>query len=163
MFAKHQPWETNFNSNSDVFADVEWNMWRVRQAPFSDVEEGMEIVYVSGGGPANGRLMYTATMEGLVAAEYHSKAHAWDLMLGSIGETRLLEGGVNRDWFFASEYTQAAPETGWLLAWTGIPLRQIDAPRPEGMRFRPNGWCEVSDAYVDAAWTEGGEALFVEE
>jgi len=145
VWIKHQPWVDQFTKKADFRPDIEWNIWSVRQTPFNDLISGEEIVYVSGGGPRAGRLMYTARADCLVAEEYLSHAHAWDLMKSALPKSVLRESEITRKSFLTSPYTLKAPASGWLLAWSGTPVRWLDLPRPTGMKFRPNGWSWLDD------------------
>lgn len=151
MWIKHQPWVEDFTKQDDFWPDIEWNMWSVRQTPFNDLNNGEEIVYVSGGGPKVGRLMFTARADCLVAEEYLSHTHAWDLMKASLPKDVLKDTGVTRKFFLTNPYTLKAPASGWLLAWSGTPVRWLDRPRPAGMKFRPNGWTWLDDDHAALA------------
>jgi len=105
---------------------------------------------VSRGGPARGRLMWTARITNLVTAPYVSHEEAWELLRQGLPKVILQSEGVHRRSYLSQPDTRRAPNRGWLLAWEGVPIRWLDLPRPHGFRFRPNGWGKVSDEYVSA-------------
>jgi hypothetical protein len=142
MFLKHQPWVDGF-VKQDMVPDIEWNMWSNRMSPFKRVSEGLEILYVSGGGPSVGRLMWTARMEHLVQASYQSHQHAWDILRQATPSSQRAFWGLTKRDFLDRDYTANAPASGWLLAWVGTPVRWVNKARPPALRFRPNGWVEV--------------------
>ena len=154
MLAKHQPW-VNPESSVDIQIDVEWNMWKPKQWPFDDVEQGDHIVYVSGGGPTSGRLMWEVVVRDLVKAHYRSHQHAWQLLSRSLPAEVLEEQGVSETAFLNHRYTQEAAPEGWLLAWWGDPVRLIDVPRPDGFQVHGNGWGELPDG-THPGWRQLG-------
>ena len=121
--------------------DVEWHMWRTRQWPYSDLQDGLPYFSVTGGGPKLGRVMSECRMEHLVKAPYASHEEAWELVrtgLPASERTRL--GLRDKGGFIRHDYTQAAPPSGHLIAFVARHVRDVDVPRPDGFRFRPHGW-----------------------
>lgn len=47
-------------------------------------------------------------------------------------------GGKNA--FLEHKYTRQAPESGYLMTFVSSRVREIGKPKPDGFRFRPNGW-----------------------
>jgi hypothetical protein len=137
MLVKNQPWSKK-PSKADMVPDVEWNMWKVRQSPFLNIEDGDEVAYVSKGG----QIMWLAQVQHLVKAPYSSHEETWDLMQAAIPPS--IRGGLpyplTKSAFLKQDYTSSRPATGRLLAFSGIPVRWIDRARPVGFKFRPNGW-----------------------
>jgi hypothetical protein len=126
-------------------SDIQWCMWATRQWPFNLLEDGTEIVYVSGGGPHCGRLMWTVQVTHLVQEPYESHEHAWELLSTGLPRKHLKELRVTRSHFLEpGEYIANAAAEGWLMAWVGVPTRWVNKPRPTDLLFRPNGWTSVS-------------------
>lgn len=147
MYVKHQPWTSGL-THADMVADIEWNMWSNRVWPFNWVSENEEIAYVSGGGPAAGRLTWTATMDHLIQTRYDSHEHAWQLMRSGLPADQLSREKLTKKSFLGIPYTAGAPDSGWLLAWIGTPVRWVNRPRPPELRFRPNGWAELPEGAI---------------
>lgn len=136
---KSRPWVIA-PTRADMAPEVEWNRWTRRDWPFKDLAEGDRVVCVSGGGPAEGILMFEARVEHLITEAYGSHEHAWQLMRTGMPAAALRAGGVTKDVFLNHEYTLDKPESGWLLAWSSTPTRWLGRPRPADFRFRQNGW-----------------------
>jgi hypothetical protein len=147
MYLKHQPWVRAFD-RADMEPDIEWNLWSRRAWPFLRLQAGEEIVYVSGGGPSEGRFMWTARMDYLIQERYDSLDKAWKLIRTGLPTSHLKRWDLTKQTFLADDYTAKAPTQGWILAWVGSPLRWLDKPRPGALRFRPNGWAELPDAQI---------------
>lgn len=143
VLLKHQPW--NLDPERTEFPnEVEWNMWTTRAAPFGTLAEGSTVYLVSGGGPKRGLITWEVVVTHAVAARYESKDDAWQHMRAALAGP-LRERGYTRRTFLENEYTVAAPEQGYILAWSYDPVRPIGLPRPEGLRFRQNGWADVAE------------------
>jgi hypothetical protein len=127
--------------------DIEWNMWSRREWPSTHLSEDDEVVYVTGGGPSAGRLMWTVRMSHLFLERYDSHDHAWKLMQSGLPAVHR-SSQVTKKGFLRVPYTANAPDSGWLLAWVGIPALWLDRPRPPELRFRPNGWAELPDSAI---------------
>lgn len=56
--------------------EIEWHMWRTRQWPYSDVTPGDTFLVVSGGGPAEGRIVSENRIDHLVRQAYSSHDEA---------------------------------------------------------------------------------------
>jgi hypothetical protein len=145
MLLKHQPWNPP-EMSCEAVPEFEWNCWKTRQHPFNDLEVGDSVLTVTGGGPNEGRIMNDALIVELVKGHYESLDAAWALIETGFDAGVLSDFGITRDTFVGSAYTRKAPQEGWLLAWWSYPEFIIDQPRPEGLRFRPNGWAELPDA-----------------
>jgi hypothetical protein len=129
--------------------EIEWHMWRTRQWPFNFLNPGDTILVVSGGSVDEGRIVSENRIDHLLKADYSSHEQAWELFrdgLPAAERKRLGFGSKQR--FLDHEYTQDAPESGWLIAFVSTHLRDIDAPRPEGFKFRPNGWGEHTGVVI---------------
>jgi len=148
MYVKHQPWVDTGYTRAEMIPDIEWNMWSHRQWPFNLVSENELIVYVCGGGPPAGQLMWTVTMDHLIQARYESHDQAWKLMRAGLPTANLSAWGVTKKYFLDLEYIRKAPDSGWLLAWVGTPVKWVNRPRPPELRFRPNGWAELPDSAI---------------
>lgn len=127
--------------------EVEWHMWRTRQWPYLHVTAGDTFSVVSGGAPTEGRIVSENRIDHLVLEKYSSHDEAWQLFRDGIpAAVRNRLGIRNKATFLDHEYTQQAPEAGYLMAFVSSHLRDIGAPRPDGFKFRPNGW----GRYVEA-------------
>jgi|LULO01.1.fsa_nt_gb hypothetical protein len=71
------PWMEPGSGGED---DVEWHMWKTRQWPYQDLEDGLSYFSVTGGGPQFGRVMSECRMEHLVKAPYANHEEAWGLL-----------------------------------------------------------------------------------
>jgi hypothetical protein len=121
--------------------EIEWHMWRTRQWPYSDVTPGDTFLVVSGGGLTEGRIVSQNRIDHLVLEEYSSHDEAWKKFRDGIPAAalkRLRFGGKSA--FLEHEYTQQAPQSGYLMAFVSSHVRDIGEPRPVGFKFRPNGW-----------------------
>lgn len=159
MLLKHQPWNTP-EMSSQAIREFEWNCWKTRQHPFNQLEVGERVLTVTGGGPNEGRIMNDVVVEELVKAHYDSLDEAWALIESGFDAEVLSYFGITREAFLGNAYTRNAPLDGWLLAWWSHPEFIIDQPRPEGLRFRPNGWAELPDADLEYLYKD---AIRVEE
>ena len=153
MLVKHQPWHSSEDSGQAWF-ELEWNMWRTRQYPYSVLEEGTALLTVTGGGPARGRVMSEVDVVALAKGHYSSKEQAWDILRSGMDPATLKHFKGSRAAFLRDPYTVAAPDEGWILAWVGYPAIIVDQPRPAGWRIRPNGWTEVPDGDLDALYAD---------
>lgn len=144
MFVKSQPWNEPF-SRSSMTAGIEWNMWTKRQWPFLHIEEGDEIACVSAGAPADGKIMWIAKITYLVTAPYSSHEEAWELLKNAIPAPLRKANGLTRRGFLDLDYTYYKPQEGWILGFASEPVRYVNRHRPDGFRFRPNGWGEIAD------------------
>lgn len=143
VLLKHQPW--NLDPGRTEFPnEVEWNMWTTRAAPFGALAEGSTVYLVSGGGPKRGLVTWEVVVIHALSVRYESKDDAWRQMRSALAGP-LKERGYTRRSFLENDYTMAAPEQGYLLAWSYDPVRPIGLPRPEGLRFRQNGWTDVAE------------------
>lgn len=144
MLSKHQPWNPP-SASCQALPEIEWNMWRARQWPYSVLQPDDLILTVSGGGPKQGRVMCEVVVTDLIKGSYASKRDAWTLLQAQMPEDVLAAFGVNETAFMRHSHTVAGPESGFLLAWCSVPITIVDAPRPEQLRFRPDGWAELPD------------------
>lgn len=132
---KNQPWVDPKTGRQDP--DVEWNMWRLRQPPFHDLEEGDTVFTVE---PRSGRpseITAQARVTRVVAAAYGSKDEAWKLIKSLFAYADL--GWTRRD-FIEQSYTAEAPDSGWLLAFTYDVVREMNIDLPEELVLLGNGW-----------------------
>jgi hypothetical protein len=131
------PWDFPGSSGYD---EIEWHMWRTRQWPYLHINEGDTFFTVTGGGPAAGTIKSECRIEDLVLAPYSTHQEAWDLVRTGI------PAGVRRQ-FLRHAYTRKAPPSGHLMAFVSRHIRDINQPRPDGPKLRPNGW-----ARWDKSW-----------
>lgn len=148
VLLKHQPWNDGSDEEGDV--EVEWNLWRTRQRPYQELEPGVPVVLVSGGGPREGLLTWEVEVLDVVKEPYTSHEAAWRL-LGPLARPC----GVVKRVFLEQSYTTGAAEQGWLLAWTYRPVRLINQPRPADLRFQPNGWAVTEGLTVGDGAKQG--------
>ena len=144
ILLKNQPWNTA-GTDHESGNEVEWNMWQRRLPPFHDLNIGTRVVLVSGGGPLAGVLTWEVEAVQVVKDRYSDHEHAWQLI-------RPL--GLSKAAFMQQPYTLAAPPSGWLLAWTYTPIRQIMAPRSPEHQIGRNGW-----GGTDALRVGGGSTI----
>jgi len=145
MLLKHQPWNGP-EMSCEPIREFEWNCWKTCQHPFGQLEVGESVLTVTGGGPDAGRIMNDALVVELVKGHYGSLDEAWAMIENGFDAEILDEFGITKEVFLDNAYTRQAPAEGWLLAWWSFPEFIIDQPRPDGLRFRPNGWAELPDA-----------------
>lgn len=145
ILLKYQPWWPPDRREDQATAELEWNMWKSRQVPFNTLSDGDAIFGVSAGGPSAGVIMFEMRVLNVVKARYDDHDHAWALLKAGIPKTE--RQGDTRRSFLNDPYTLAAPATGWLLAWSSEPAPGgwLGRPRPEGFRFRPNGWGKLEE------------------
>lgn len=148
MLLKLQPWNSP-ELSCEAVPEFEWNCWKIRQYPFNALEVGDSVLTVTGGGPNGGRIMNDAQIVDLVKGRYESHDEAWALIQNGFEAEILTEFEITRNAFLDNAYTRNAPHAGWLLAWWSYPEFIIDQPRPDGLRFRPNGWAEVPDSDIE--------------
>ena len=145
LLIKHQPWHSPEHSGQAWF-ELEWNMWRNRQHPYNLLEEGDALLTVTGGGTARGRVMSEVEVVSLAKGQYSSKVEAWDILRTGIDPEALKHFKFSKTGFLQHPYTVAAPEEGWIMAWVSYPAVIVNQPRPEELKFRPNGWAELPDS-----------------
>jgi hypothetical protein len=134
------PWDEPGAAGHD---EIEWHMWSTRQWPYLRVDDGDEFFAVTGGGPALGTIKSECRIEHLVRAPYASHEEAWDLVRTGIPAPVRKEHQLTRSTqFLRHSYTVRAPESGHLMAFLSRHIRNENRPRPEGFKFRPNGWGE---------------------
>jgi hypothetical protein len=123
---------------------ISWHLWQQRLLPFRRLAVGDRIFLVSRGGPEAGRVTAEVRVTGLVAERYESKEHAWKLLRSGLRDA-VVESKLTRSGFLGHWYTSRAPDEGWLLAVSRERVRELDKPRPDGMRFPRHGWFEAAD------------------
>lgn len=134
---------------SSGYDEIEWHMWRTRQWPYLHVSEGDQFYAVTGGGPAVGTVKSKCRIEHLVLAKYSSHDEAWDLVRTGIPATVRKRHALTRSsQFLRHSYTEGTPESGHLMAFLSKHVKNVDRPRPDDFRFRPNGW----GSYDGAGW-----------
>lgn len=138
VYVKSQPWWEP-EDGALLEPEVEWNMWTTRAWPYLHLEEGNHIFCVSGGSTSRGIVRCEAEVVHLVKGDYATKEAAWTLLANGMPSG---PGSVSKKAFLRHEYTRAAPDAGWLLAFECRPIRAIGDPRPHDLRFRPNGWVD---------------------
>ena len=151
LLIKHQPWHSPEHS-SQAWFELEWNMWRNRQHPYNLLEEGVALLTVTGGGKARGRVMSEVDVVSLAKGQYSSKVEAWDILTRGVDPETLKHFNLSRAGFLQHPYTVAAPEEGWIMAWVSYPAVIVNQPRPEELKFRPNGWAELPDSDLDGLY-----------
>ena len=65
MLAYHQAWVVDPKEGIMV-PGVYWNMWTTRQHPYNQLEDNLQILMVSGGGPQAGVIMHQGKITNLV-------------------------------------------------------------------------------------------------
>lgn len=161
MLLKHQPWNAP-ELSCEAVHEFEWNCWKTRQHPFNELEVGEVVLTITGGGPKAGRVMNEALVVEVVKGHYESLDEAWALIENGFDAATLTEFGITKASFLGNAYTRNSPTEGWLLAWWSWPEFIIDRARPEGLRFRPNGWAELPDSEVEYLY-QGAIAVDIEE
>jgi len=147
MLAYHQSWVEDPEEGIMV-PGVYWNMWTTRQYPYKQLEENMQILMVSGGGPQAGVIMHQSRIKHLVKSQYQTPEEAWNAFSSGIPDA--LRDGTTKSSFLKDNKNRNAPNSGWIIAWVEEPIKPINKPRPNGFRFRPNGWGEIADSYISA-------------
>lgn len=147
MLILNQPYFDDSFTRADMLRDFGWSMWKIRQWPFLEIEDGDEVAYMCGGTPVSSRLMWVVSVTYLVKAPYSSHEEAWELLKTGIPASIRNSGwwAVTRPGFLSQEYTVSKSPEGWLLAFSGEPVRWLNRPRPDGFRFRPNGYGWLPD------------------
>lgn len=121
-----------------------WNLWQRSQPPFGQLSVGGPIVLVDSWSTGS-RLGWQVEVTHAEHARYATKAQAVEVIAASmeIPVTRVL----------ADPYTAAKPDgPGVLIAWRANAVRDLDRPRPAGLRFRQSGWLSVDDPVLLHRW-----------
>ena len=73
---KNQPWRVD--PEDDVFRDrVEWNLWKIRQPPFNDLEEGDPVFLACRDDQGRSQVWCEVEVTKVMTCRYESKAEAW--------------------------------------------------------------------------------------
>src|SRR5690242_16610205 len=78
VWVKHQPWAQP--SDRLALDEVAWNLWRVRQRPYQQLDVGDHVLVVSAGGPAASVVLGEVEVDEIVRARYATKSEAFDLL-----------------------------------------------------------------------------------
>ena len=142
-FLKNHPWA---QPGDDESGGVDWNLWEVRQPPFNRLEAG-DTIWLAFGDTRAGtsRIEWQVEVTKVLTGRYATLREAWQTLVDQFPELAALT------WrrFRADEYSQRAPDSGWLLAFSYQPVRHLGIARAPQLRFRPNGWLpldHLSDA-----------------
>lgn len=135
FWVKNQPWNTDMDREM-VASEVEWNLWRTRRPPYNSLEEGQTVLLMTLDAAGESEISWAVQVTRVLKTEYGSKREVWSQLRDSFPQF-----DWSRSAFLRQEYTVQAPESGVMLAWDCRPLRPIGVPRPEDLRFQPNGWC----------------------
>jgi hypothetical protein len=139
--------ESDLDGSPIAERSITWNLWQQRLLPFHRVAAGDSIYLVSRGAPATSQVVAEVKVCGVVAERYASKEQAWKLLRTGLREW-VQASRLTRAEFLGHWYTLQAPEEGWLLAVAREWIRDIDQPRPEGLRFPRHGWLEAEERVV---------------
>lgn len=132
------PWSDPGSLGAD---EIEWHMWRTRQWPYLHLHDGDSFFTVTGGAPGEGTIKSECRIENLVLAPYASHHEAWDVIRTGIPATIRRQFGLARSTqFLRHPYTQQAPPSGHLMVFMSRHMSDVDVPRPDGAKLRPNGW-----------------------
>ena len=101
--------------------------------------------------------MNEVVVSNLIKEPYASKEEAWRLVRNGLPSDVRAFFGLSKSGFLGHEYTQAAPDEGFLMAWWSVPILVVDAPRPASVNIRRNGWVEVPDEDLRALRDGAGE------
>src|SRR3954469_20522706 len=113
---KSRPW--NFDPDAiEVSEEIEWNLWRTRQVPFSDLEVGDRVFLASPDGHGSSVITWEVEVTKVVRVGYSSKREAWSLLAGAFPALQD-PPAMSRARFLRDEYTAQAAEKGYLLAWS---------------------------------------------
>ncbi len=148
MLAYHQSWVVD-PAEDMMKPGVYWNMWTTRQNPYNKLENDLEILMVSGGGPINGVIMHVGRITYLVKSKYQTPEEAWNAF--SKGIPNFLRYGTTKSSFLKDNRSRNAPNAGWIVAWVDRPINPVNEARPIGFKFRPNGWGEIEKSYISAS------------
>jgi hypothetical protein len=154
VLLKHQPWADGSETGSH---EVQWNMWQRRLVPYYQLEVGSQVVLVGGGGPAGGMLTWKVEATEVVRGRYGSHDAAWSMVRTGL-RNGIAAVGVTRGGFLRSDYTVRSPDSGWLLAWSYRPMRQIMRPRPRELRMGRHGWLLLNDSDLEDLLDSGTAA-----
>ena len=104
-------WIKNQRSGEYLFdGPIEWNMWQRKLAPFGELSTGDTVFLM--------RDAETFTEEVLVgdvlATEYQSKPHAWDLLTAQF-PVLTTDPGISLDAFLRHTYTSGREDSGVIL------------------------------------------------
>lgn len=108
----------------------------------------MAVVYGAGGSV----IAWEVEVTDVLTTAYDSKSDSWKALRTTFPA---LANRVTRRAFLDDGYTLDARDQGWLLRVEYRPIRRIGAQRPPELRFRPNGWLDLS-GYTDAQLLERG-------
>jgi hypothetical protein len=135
---KNQPWWDD-PTYEDVDEGVEWNLWKVRQPPFKNLDVGDTLFLACGDGDGGSEIWAEGVVTAVAAEHYDSMGHAWSIMVQTWPKL------MSKKHFLTHPYNVGKPEEGWLLAWSYDTVRPIGVPRPPELKFRPNGWRSLED------------------
>ena len=121
-----------------------WNLWKTALRPYDVIQDGSLVVMVDSW-PGGSRMSWLGRAEQVLCEPYVSKDEA------ILRVRRHLD--LTKREVLADPCTAAKDEgPGYLLAWLAQPVRRIDLRLPPGLRFRPNGWLEVTDHDLLQSW-----------
>ena len=133
-------WIKNQRSGEYLFdGPIEWNMWQRKLAPFGELSTGDTVFLM--------RDAETFTEEVLVgdvlATEYQSKPHAWDLLTAQF-PVLTTDPGISLDAFLRHTYTSGREDSGVISAWSYRSVRPLSLLRPVTMPdLKRSGWLSL--------------------
>lgn len=140
-YLHNQPWATP--ANVEVGDEIQWNLWRVRQAPYNQVQCGDRVLLCCPS-PEGSRITFEVELTQVVKAPYGSKREAWTILQAAFPKLRQELHWTFRN-FRDAPYTVRRPDRGHLLTFTYEPVRELQTTRPVAWRLRPNGWLPLTD------------------
>lgn len=125
----------------EVAGMVRWNLWKIRQAPYNEVEDGEPIVLVDSW-PGGSRLTWLTRARDVVKCRYSSRKEAAEIIAKAFG--------LDVMDVLSNAYTASRPVSGHLLALGFAPVRKLGLARPSYLHLRRNGWASIEDATLTA-------------
>ncbi|GAA4823759.1 hypothetical protein GCM10025786_34960 [Nocardioides caeni] len=120
---------------------VFWHMWKIRQWPYSHINNGDFCYLVSSGG-AEAEIFAELVIDRVVRLKYFGHAAAWDGVKGVLDGAHF--SGLSRKKFLSHPETVDRPVVGYLLAFVGYPLspKPLGMTRPDWLRIQQQGWAQ---------------------
>ncbi|AEG43663.1 hypothetical protein [Isoptericola variabilis] len=116
-----------------------WNLWKTRSFPFRDLTDGTQVALVASWSGGK-RIAWLVQAADVIAERADGWQQAVDLLADhtELGRDRVLKNAYTAD--------KQGSDVRYVLAWRVVPIRRLDLPWPDGLRFGGNGWLEAGRA-----------------
>lgn len=142
VWIKNQSWNSVDTPRDQVTSEVEWNLWQNRISPFAELDIGDTVFLAYGGHGKNSYVTWETEVTHVLRTRYRSFADAARSINGTFGDQI-----DNPRTFHQLDYCVGKPASGWLLAFSYEPVRQLVPPvqRGDDLEVRQNGWADLSN------------------